>query len=85
MGKKSPNTPNYLIKKALGRMFLRSRERNRCMKGNPPCSECGSDEKVQAHHKNGINWARIIKVIREELLTDELEPLCEECHDKVGE
>ncbi|MHA1662561.1 MAG: HNH endonuclease [Candidatus Thorarchaeota archaeon] len=86
MGKRMKNTPNSVIKKACGRMFLRSRERNRCMK-DAVCAECGSDDKknLQSHHINGINWQRIIKVIREELLTDELEPLCKECHAKKTE
>jgi len=83
VGKRLPYTPNRQIKKAMGRLFLRSRERARCLK-DAGCAKCGNP-KPQAHHIRGINWARIIEVIREELLTDDLEPLCKDCHDEVGE
>ena len=81
MGKKLTYTPNFRIRKALYRLFLTSRERNRCMKKGVICVKCGSKENLQCHHKRGINWDRIFKVIREELLTDDLEPLCKDCHE----
>ena len=81
MAKKLTYTPNNRIRSSLYRVFLRSRERNRAMKKGVVCAKCGSDENLQCHHIRGIDWDRIFKVIREELLTDDLEPLCKECHD----
>ena len=83
MGKKLLYTPNVRIKKALYMLFLRSRERNHLMKG-AECAKCGSKEHLQAHHINGVNWDRIFVVLREELLTDNLIPLCQKCHQKLN-
>jgi len=80
MAKKVPYTPNNRIRSSLYRLFLKSRERNRAMKKGVVCVECGSSDNLQCHHIRGIDWDRIFKVIREELLTDDLEPLCKECH-----
>lgn len=84
MAKKQLRTPNTQIRNAIRQLFLRSRERARCLKG-AVCSGCGNEENNQAHHINGINWERIFAVIREEILTDNLAPLCKECHDKKKE
>ena len=84
MAKKQLRTPNTQIRSAIRQLFLRSRERRRCVMG-ADCSECCGTEKPQAHHINPINWERIFRVIREEILNDDLEPLCKECHDKKTE
>ena len=83
MGKKVSYTPNNRIRSSLYRLFLTSRERNRCMKKGVVCVKCGSTEQLQSHHIRGIDWDRIINVIREELLTDDIEPLCKDCHDEI--
>ena len=80
MAKKLPYTPNSLIKTTLQRLFMWSRERKAVMKG-AICSICGSTDNLQCHHPKGINWARIIKVIREEIWPDDLTPLCKKHHD----
>lgn len=97
MGRKSPNTTNTMIRAALRRLFLRSRERAARLKmDNYTCQECGRKQsrakgrevKVEVHHKAGVmNWAELFEVIREFLLCDpeRLETLCTECHKKHTE
>ncbi len=82
MPKKSLITPNSLIKNVLHKLFMWSRERQRCLKG-ASCVKCGSRENLQCHHPRGIDWARIIAVIREELLPDDLQAMCKDCHKIV--
>jgi hypothetical protein len=49
---------------------------------NKKCEKCGSDVKMQCHHEGGINWDRVINVIREELLNAaKYRALCKDCHD----
>jgi hypothetical protein len=86
-------TSDYQIKAALHRMWLNSVERRTALKNAEyKCEDCDvkqtktkdKEVKLQVHHKRGhVNWARIIAVIREELLVppEELAALCEPCHD----
>jgi ribosomal protein S27AE len=78
-------TPNNAIRKKLYQLFLYSRERAFFMK-NKNCEKCGSTVKMQCHHDQGIDWGRIIIVVREELLNAEkFKALCKDCHGKVAE
>lgn len=98
MPKKLEYTPNSMIKSALRKLFLRSRERAKRLKDDKyTCQICGAKQSrakgkevyVEVHHKqNGINnWDKIYAVIREELLCgpENLETLCRECHKKETE
>ncbi len=97
MGKKSPNTTNTMIRAALRRLFLRSRERSAAIKRDKyTCQECGVKQSrakgreiyVEVHHKTGVaNWEELFRVIREFLLCDpeNLETLCKDCHKKHTE
>jgi len=49
------------------------------------CSECGGEKNIEPHHPTPINWERIFTVIREEILTDDMIPMCKECHKKESE
>ena len=96
MGKKLPITPNSQIVSALRLVWLRSRERAAAIKrdGNT-CQVCGKKGsvakgkgvKTECHHtqEGDINWDRILRVIRAELLCDPkgLITLCKECHKEV--
>jgi len=97
MGKKSPYTTNTLIKAALRRLWLRSRERANALKRDKyTCQVCGGKQSkakgrefsVEVHHKEGIlNWQELYAVIRKFLLCDpeNLETLCKDCHKKKEE
>jgi hypothetical protein len=91
--KKLPITPNTIIKNALRRVWLYSRERRAAIIAQRnTCRECrsigsvakGKECKIEVHHKVEINWDRVFKVIREEILVAVglLEVLCKECHKK---
>jgi len=93
MGKKLPYTPNGIIKNALRQVWLRSRERAAAMKREGYCCErChvkqsvakGKEQKMQVHHKNGIDWDGLAELVRDRLLPDpkDLEVICPDCHDK---
>ena len=93
MGKKQPNTTNTMIRAALRRLFLRSRERAAVMKeAKYCCATCGVKQSkakgkevaVHVHHRSGITmWDKMFEVIRAELLNKEdMEVLCKDCHDK---
>ncbi len=93
MGKKLPHTPTSRIKSALRQLSLRSRERAATVKrDNNTCQQCGVKGsvakgrvvKTTVHHKHGIDWSKIIKFIRKELLVDpdKQEVLCVDCHKK---
>jgi len=85
-------TQKYRIKSALRLLWLRSSERNEALRrDNYTCQKCGvkksqakgKEQKVEVHHKHGINvWEKIIKLIQDELLCDpeNLETLCPRCH-----
>ena len=95
MGKKLPYTPNSKIRAALRQLFLRSRERAKTLKdAGYCCSDCGvkqskakgKEVKVNVHHRSGIDWDGVFDYIRERILNQEdMEVLCEECHEKEHE
>ena len=84
-------TSDAQIRSHIRQLWLRSKERAEALKrANYSCNKCGvkqskaqgREQKVEVHHlqENGINWERVINVIREELLNDNLEVLCPDCH-----
>lgn len=86
-------TPNSAIRSALRRLFLRSRERAAAIKRDKyTCRRCGAKQSrakgrevyVEVHHKRGIDWDGLLAEIRRRLLqtSDDMETLCEDCHDK---
>ncbi len=89
----SPITPKTIIKNAIRRLWMYSREKRAAIKERQnTCKDCnkigsvakGKKCKIEVHHKNTIDWERIINVIREEILVDTelLEVLCKECHEE---
>jgi len=94
MGKRLPYTTNSIIRSALRRLFLRSRERAAALKRDKyTCRSCGIKQSrakgkevyVEVHHKEGVlNWETLFVLIRKYLLCNPLllETLCKECHDK---
>ena len=88
-------TPKHIIVHQLRQLWLRSRERAEALKRTGyTCEKCGvkqsakkgHEQKVQVHHRNGIdNWDNIIDMIREQMLCDasELQVLCPECHANI--
>lgn len=87
--KDTTRTPNSQIKSALRQLWMRSRERATVLKGdNRTCRIChskasvakGKECKVEVHHIELIDWSRIIKYIRENLLDPEQIVLCKTCH-----
>ena len=92
--KNREKTPNSIIKSALRRLWLRSRERSSALRRDKYACRCcgvkqsrakGREVYVEVHHKKGVlNWGHLFWFIRENLLCDpsELETLCEECHEK---
>lgn len=96
MGKKLPHTPRSLIKSALRRLWLRSRERAAALKREKyTCERCGRKQSrakgkevyVEVHHRNGIDWGAIVDWIMERVLQTpaDLEVLCDECHKQEHE
>ena len=97
MGKKQPQTPNYKIKDAIRKLWLRSRERAAALKREGyTCEICGKKQsvsknhpqKVEVHHREGCgNWQAVYDIIRQEILCDPgwLEVLCPECHKRKHE
>ena len=91
MGRKLPSTPRSRVRSALRQVWLRSRERAAALKreGNR-CEECGRKAsaakgqafKVECHHRDGVEWEKIMDYIYRHLLVDpaRLECLCPECH-----
>ncbi len=85
-------TKRGAITRVLRKLWMWSPERYEAMRrAGHSCEKCGvkksvakgKEQKLEVHHKKGeIDWDKIIKVIREELLCDpdELEALCPECH-----
>ncbi len=95
MSKRLPYTPNSRITSALRQLWLRSRERAATIKRDDnTCSCCGrkgskakgKEVSTHVHHKKSINWKKIIKVVRKELLADpkHLEVMCVDCHKEVS-
>jgi len=96
MSKKLSVTPNSQIVSALRQLWLRSRERSTAVKRDLNTCQCcnakgsvakGREVKTEVHHlqEGDINWSRIIRVIRAELLcgTAGLMTLCKPCHLKA--
>lgn len=94
MGKKVPYTPRSIIKNALRKLWMWSRERSAAIKreGNT-CQKCGKkgskakgrEVVIEVHHKEGVqNWDALIDAVYEHLLCPpkKLIVLCKECHDK---
>lgn len=92
----SDRTPRSRVRGMLRQIFLRSRERAAALKrDNYSCQHCGvkqskaagQEQKVEVHHKNGINvWKQIEDLIYQDLLCDpeHLETLCPECHKAIS-
>ena len=89
-------TPRSKIQAALRQLWLRSKERTAALKRDDyTCQDCksrvsykkGAEFKVQVHHKNGVDWDMIIKLIYEQLLCNpkNLVVLCKVDHDKRKE
>lgn len=94
--RKLPTTPRSRIRSALRQVWLRSRERAAAIKRERGCCEkCGVKQTrakgkevyLEVHHKKGIEWDRLIDLVFEFLLCnpDDLEVLCEKCHNKKHE
>lgn len=88
---KKPYTPLSQIRSALRQVFLRSRERAQALKNSEYCCErCGVKQSrkkgaevyVEVHHKDGIDWDGLLKLVRERLLppAEGMEVLCKNCH-----
>lgn len=84
-------TPNNVIRSALRQLWMRSKERNQAIKNaNRQCVVCsarqsaakGREVKLNAHHTDGIDWADLIRLVRERLLMtpDAYTVVCERCH-----
>ena len=93
VSRKKPHTPRSLVKTALRRLWMRSRERTAALKREQyTCEGCGRKQSkakgrefaVEVHHRDGIDWNGIVDLIILRVLQDEtkLEVLCAECHDK---
>ena len=91
MAKKKPITPNSQITNVLRRLWLFSRERRERLRlDDSTCWTCkrkgskaaGREVAVEVHHIDPVKTARIIEVIRRELLVspDKLMTLCKEDH-----
>lgn len=87
-------TPRSRVKEALRRLSLRSRERNYALKqAHYTCIRCGKkrstakgrEVKVEAHHRDGIDWDGVIDIIIERIFQthDKYDVLCERCHDEL--
>ncbi len=88
-------TTDSIIRSALRKVWLWSRERKAAIDRTYKCCEvCGAKQskakgrevKIEVHHiKMNVNWDRIFKIIREELLVNprQLKVLCKKCHYKL--
>lgn len=93
MGRRSIATPRSRVRQALRQLSLRSRERAAVLKKDKyTCVRCGVKQskarghevQIQAHHKKGIEWERLIDIVYEMLLcpAEDWETLCKDCHEK---
>lgn len=85
-------TPNHMIKSAVRKLWLRSRERAAALKRDEyKCQHCGAKQSkakgrevaVEVHHLDGVeSWDEIYRVIREHVLChpDRMQTLCKSCH-----
>ena len=92
MPKKLTHSSDAFLSSAIRRyIWLKSRERSLALQRTGYCCEVcgvkqsrakGREVKVEVHHERLIGWARIFKVLREELFSCKLEVLCEKHHDE---
>ena len=91
--KRLPYTPRSRIRNALRLLWMRSRERAAALRNTKySCNRCGVKQtsakgrkvKLVVHHKNGIDWEGVCNIIQARILQtpEQLEPLCERCHEK---
>lgn len=89
---KKPPTPKSIIRNALRKLWLQSRERSAALRReNYTCQRCGKKQskakgrevKINVHHINGVDWGDLVDLVFERLLqtSDDLEVLCVDCHD----
>jgi predicted HNH restriction endonuclease len=94
--RKLPTTPRSRIKNALRQVWLRSRERAAALKAaGHSCERCGvkasgakgREQKVEVHHRDGINWDGIVDTVIRRMLPhpDRLEVVCPKCHRQEHE
>lgn len=91
MSRKKPITPNSVIRSALRKLWLQSRERYAVLKIGK-CRKCGrgkvelerSGIALEVHHIENIDWVPVFEAIRKQILVDpkKLSCLCLECHGK---
>jgi 5-methylcytosine-specific restriction endonuclease McrA len=92
MGRRLPHTPSSIIRNALRRLWLRSRERAAAVKRDSnTCQKCGRkgsvakgrECKIHVHHaRRRPGWEEVEMAIRYHVLQtpDDLVCLCEDCH-----
>jgi len=91
MTRRLPTTPRSKVRQSLRQLSLRSRERQAALKAAGYCCEScgvkrsvakGREVKVEAHHRNGIDWEALIDLVYERLLvpSEQWACLCEDCH-----
>ena len=94
MGAKKPWTPKSRVRNALRQLWLRSRERQACIKEcDNTCVNCnrkgsvakGREVKIQVHHVEPIIWEQVVELVYENLLNKEQVCLCEKCHKEHHE
>ena len=89
--KNTRQTPDGVIRNALRRLWMMSRERSCALRRESYCCEhCGvknsrakgKEVRVIVHHKKLIDWKLVFAVLRDELIPDpdELICLCDDCH-----
>jgi 5-methylcytosine-specific restriction endonuclease McrA len=89
---KKPPTPKTIVRNALRKLWLQSRERSAALRReNYTCQRCGKKQskakghevKIHAHHIYGVEWGDLVDLIFERLLQtpDAIELLCVDCHD----
>ena len=96
MGRRSEGTPRSKVKHALRQLSLRSRERAAALRrDNYTCQVCGVKQstakgrevKVECHHRDGVEWEKLIDLVYVMLLCppDKMVTLCKNCHAGLRE
>ena len=91
MSRRLPYTPNSKIRQTIRQLWLRSRERAAALKAaGYACERCGvkqsvskgKEQKIEVHHREGIEWDGVLAFIRDRVLQTpvKLECLCPPCH-----